>query len=60
MTEVELLYGGTFQIDESDIKKAYFDAKYDGIVIETNKGTTVTIKDSDANRKIWIPTLNLN
>jgi hypothetical protein len=60
MTEVDLLYGGTFQIDESDIKNAYYDTKFKGIVIETNKGTKVTIKDSNTNRKKWIPTLNLN
>lgn len=60
MTEVELLYGGTFQIDEADIKNTYYDTKFKGIVIETNKGAKVTIKDSDTNRKKWIPNLNLN
>ncbi len=57
------MYGGTFQIDESDIKQIYYDSKFNGIVIETNKGTKVTIQDNDSNRQKWNPSfddINLN
>lgn len=60
MTEVELLYGGTFEIDEQDIKKAYYDSKFKGIIIETNKGAKITIKDDPSNRKKWNIINNLN
>ncbi len=60
MTEVELLYGGTFSIDENDIKLSYYDTKYDGIVLVTHKGNIVTIKDSENNRTKWKPVIDNN
>lgn len=56
MIEVELIIGGTFQIDEMKIKKTYFGNN--GIVIESENAPKITIKDSEENRIKWKPILN--
>lgn len=58
MIDVELIHGGTFQLDETKVKKAYLDNKLKGIVIESENGFKLTIKDSEQNRVKWNPTLN--
>jgi hypothetical protein len=54
MTKIELLYGGTFEIDETDIKNIFLSEDFDGIVIETEKGLQLTIKNNKENKKYWL------
>jgi hypothetical protein len=51
---VELLRGGTFQLEEIEVKSAIYDESLQGIVIETIKGVKITIKDDENNRKLWL------
>ena len=54
MIQVELLRGGIFSLNEADVKSAILDETYNGIVIETNSGTKITIKDDEDNRLKWL------
>jgi hypothetical protein len=50
---VDLMNGGNFIINESDIKTTYFNDTKTGIILEFNSGFKVTIKCNDDNIKKW-------
>jgi len=59
MINLELLYGGTFEINETDIKKISLSKDFDGIVIETKDGLQLTIKNNEENKQYWLEDFNI-
>ncbi len=57
-TTVELIKGGTFKIQESEILETYFSKTLKGIIIKMGDGTKITVADTEINRNIWKPQIN--
>ena len=51
---VDLMNGGHYVINESDLKMSYYNDSKTGIILEFNSGFKVTIKYNDDNVKRWI------
>ena len=51
---IELLRGGSFEIDENDLKTSDYTEDKEGIILEFYKGHKITIKNNETNRDNWI------
>jgi hypothetical protein len=51
---VELLRGGTFDVDVNDFKNAEYTDDKEGIILEFHKGYKITIKYNKENINKWI------
>lgn len=52
--ELDLIKGGTFQIDsKDDVCECFIDDKTGGIMLNLENGLRLTIKNTEKNRKLW-------